>query len=453
MKWKYSSAGAKAVMALRRAGYEAYFVGGCVRDMLMQQESQNVSKPSDIDIATDALPENVKAVFSGVKVLQTGIEHGTVTVLMPEPVEITTYRVEGSYSDGRRPDSVGFTSSLSRDLARRDFTMNAVAADIDGNIRDPFGGRGDIEKKLIRAVGDADECFGEDALRIMRALRFAAVLDFDIEEETEAALFRNSTRLANISPERILAELKRLVTGKAAGRVIRKYVDVLGAVIPELSAMKGFQQHNAYHKYDVLEHCIRAMEAVKTTEDNRLHMKLAALLHDVGKPLVYSSDDKGRGHFYGHAAKSRELTDVIMKRLRADNALTGRVGTLVKYHDLIFQRDESLLKKWMNRFSPEVLFEILEIKRADNLATGNMSRELMEKFNDIESMMKAILVQEQCFSLAQLAVTGHDIMRLGVPCGPQVGDILNRLLEAVIDGKAVNERQQLMKLAEIYKED
>ena len=442
--------GSMALRLLNEAGYEAYFVGGCVRDLLSGQERE------DIDITTSAAPEDVKRVFHGMQVIETGIRHGTVTVMLPPdaegeerlPVEITTYRTESVYSDGRHPDMVSFTSSLAEDLARRDFTVNAVAMDINGRITDCFGGRKDMEDRILRTVGDPDMRFAEDALRIMRALRFAATLGFTIEKNTEEALFRNREKLRQISVERIFSELKKLVTGKAAGDVIRRYVDILGVVMPELSAMKGFEQHNEYHRYDVLEHCIRAMEIIRTTDENRLHMKLAALLHDVGKPLTYSADDTGRGHFYGHAARGREVAKEILKRMKADRALSERVCTLIKYHDLIFEKDEHLLKRWMNRFTPEVLLEILEIKRADNMATGNMSEALKHKFGEIGQMMQDILARQQCFSIKNLAVSGRDIISLGIDEGPQVGAVLQQLLDAVIDGEIENDREQLTALAD-----
>lgn len=452
---------------LQSAGYEAYFVGGSVRNELiaeieskmypgMQQKRIWVT---DIDVTTNALPEDVKRVFSNMKVIETGIKHGTVTVMLPlddseadfMPIEITTYRTETGYSDGRHPDKVEFTSCIEEDLARRDFTVNAMAMDLNGKIVDPFGGEADLRKRVIKCVGDPDERFREDALRIMRALRFAAVLDFEIEPETKAALFRNKHMLVNISSERIFTEFKKLLVGKNAGDVIREYVDVLSVVISEMGAMKGFDQRNPYHKYDVLEHCVRAMEIVKTTPENEHHMKMAALFHDIGKPLTYSVDDTGMGHFYGHAAKSKELTDVIFKRLKVDNAFTERVGVLVEHHGLIFKKDEKLLKKWMNRFTPEILFEILDIKRADNLATGNMSDELKQKFNQIEAMMLEILEQDDCFSLKKLAVDGKDVMQVGIKEGPEVGLVLNKLLEAVIDGQVANEPDALLKLAGTWK--
>lgn len=427
-----------ALQMLEEAGCEAYFVGGCVRDALMGRDG------GDADVATNALPEQVKGVFAGFNVIDTGIKHGTVTVMMPEPVEITTYRIDGSYSDSRHPDQVSFVKSIEEDLARRDFTVNAMACDARGKLVDPYGGREDLAAGIIRAVGDPDKRFHEDALRIMRGLRFAAVLGFEIEEETAAAMERNKALLKEISAERIFVEFKKLLAGEYAGDILRKHIDVLESLLPEIVAMKGFEQHNSYHKYDVLEHCIRAMEAVKTTPENLGDMKMAALLHDVGKPDTYFMDDEGIGHFYGHPKKSEELVREILKRLKADKATLEHVATLVRYHDLIFDKDERLLKRWMNRLTPEVLKEILEIKLADNFATGNMSPELEGKFNDIRDMMADILEQEQCFSLKDLAVGGDDVIAAGMKPGPEVGTVLQRLLDDVIDGECKNEKEALM---------
>ena len=500
-------AGCTAVRMLKEAGYEAYFVGGCVRDEL----TRRMSRPSaedifgscryaraltdepqmcgsstiDIDITTSATPEEMLHVFHGMKVIETGIKHGTITLLAaadggdmqiesgadrgsgrqdeaeilaasgePDenvrlvPLEITTYRTESGYSDGRHPDSVGFTRSLEEDLKRRDFTVNAQVMDENGSVTDILGASEDLRNHVLRAVGDPDERFREDSLRIMRAMRFASVLGFRIEEKTEAAMFRNGGLLKKLSVERVFSEFRKLVTGKYAPDVVRRYIDVLGEVFPELYAMKGFDQRNKYHKYDVLEHCIHAMEAVKTTPENREHMKTAALFHDIGKPLTYSPDDTGRGHFFGHAAKGAEVTAEIMKRFRADKAFADRVVLLVKYHDMLFERDERLLKKWMRKFTPEVLLEILAIKFADNLATGNMTEALKVKFSEIEMMMRGILEQEQCFSLKDLAVGGSDLLDAGMEPGPAVGVMLEVLLEKVTDGELENSKAVLMAEAE-----
>lgn len=430
---------------LNSAGFEAFFAGGCVRDAVMQKLNMTVPASGDIDVTTNALPEETERVFDEYQVIETGIKHGTVTVVLPEGnVEITTYRSDGRYSDSRHPDKVSFVTSLEEDLARRDFTINAMACDADGNIRDPFGGHQDIKDMTIRAVGCAETRFAEDALRIMRALRFAAVLGFEIEAETSRALCAQKQLLRNISAERVFAEFRKLLSGRNAGAVIRKYIDVLGEVIPELAAMKGFEQHNPYHRYDVLEHCIRAMEAVRTTPENRDYMKMAALFHDIGKPETYSMDENGIGHFYSHPAMSEVLVNDIMKRFKADNFTALRVAALVKRHDLIFEKDERLLKKWMNRLGADVLAEILEIKLADNIATGNISDELEQKFCEIRIMMQDILAQQQCFSLKDLAVDGNDVIACGVAPGPEVGRILEQLLMKVIDGELPNDREVLL---------
>ena len=441
-----TSRGEKIILEkLNSAGYEALFAGGCVRDAVMQKLNMTVPASGDIDVTTNALPEETKRVFDEYKVIETGIKHGTVTVVLPEGnVEITTYRSDGSYSDSRHPDNVRFVTSLEEDLARRDFTINAMACDADGNISDPFGGQQDIKNRTIRAVGCAETRFAEDALRIMRALRFAAVLGFEIEEETSRALCAQKQLLRNISAERVFTEFRKLLSGRNAGAVIRKYVDVLGEVIPELAAMKGFEQHNPYHRYDVLEHCIRAMEAVRTTQENSDYMKMAALFHDIGKPETYSMDENGIGHFYSHPAMSEVLVNDIMKRFKADNFTARRVAVLVKRHDLIFEKDERLLKKWMNRLGVDVLAEILEIKLADNIATGNISDELEHKFCEIRIMMQDILAQQQCFSLKDLAVDGNEVIACGVAPGPEVGRILEQLLMKVIDGELPNDREVLL---------
>lgn len=437
----------KILNMLEKAGYESYFVGGCIRDAMMGRTI------GDIDVTTNALPEKVKEVFDFYRVIETGIKHGTVTVLLPEEgvdtaaVEITTYRSDGSYSDSRHPDSVDFVGRLEEDLARRDFTINAMACDFDGNIVDLYGGQEDLSAKIIRTVGDPEKRFQEDALRIMRGLRFAAVLGFEIEEKTAAAMFRNRGLLANVSAERIFIEFKKLLAGGHAGDVIRKYVDVIEGVFPELAAMKGFEQHNPYHKYDVLEHCIKAMEAVRTTPENHQYMKMAVLFHDMGKPGTYFMDEEGIGHFYGHPKKSEELVRRVLGRLKADKLTIERVAVLVKYHDLLFDKDERLLKRWMNKLGADVLQEILEIKLADNIGTGNMSCELGEKFRDIRNMIEDILAQQQCFSLKDMAVKGDDLIAAGVEPGPEIGRVLNELLEAVIDGKCENDKESLMALA------
>ena len=471
----------KLITELEAAGYEAYYVGGCVRDHLMDRTT------SDIDVTTSATPDEIKRVFAGCRVLETGIRHGTLTVFTEQiagrfetadmashpkglPVEVTTFRTESGYSDSRHPDSVFFVQNLKEDLGRRDFTINAMAMDVSGNIIDIYGGRADLKARLIRCVGDPDARFNEDALRIMRAMRFAAVLDdgaaggagfaadsagFAVEPETEAAMFRNKELLKNISAERIFAELRKLVVGPHAGIVIRRYVDIIGVVIPELLALKGFAQHNPYHRYDVLEHCVRTLEMCHDSAP----VALAALLHDVGKPNTFSLDGEGVGHMYGHPAEGEVIARNIMQRLKADNDTASHVCTLVKHHDLVFQKDKKLLKRWMNRYTPEILLEILQIKRADNFATGNMSGDLAQKFNEIEGMIHEILDAGEPFGLKDLAIDGNDLLalygncsgllhsggrRAAITAGPWIGKTLDQLLDDVIDGKVENKKETLL---------
>lgn len=436
---------------LEKAGYEAYFAGGCVRECF----SGETAGAGDIDIATNALPEEVKKTFGGWKTVDTGIAHGTVTVIMPEDrgrAEITTYRSDGVYGDCRHPDKVEFIGSLKEDLRRRDFTMNAMAMDIRGRLEDPFGGRDDIKGKTVRAVGDAGERFREDGLRIMRAVRFSSVLGFSLEEKTERAAFENRKLLSRISAERLFSEFRKTVTGKDAGKAVRKYTDIIGVFMPELEAMKGFDQRSRYHRYDVLEHCIRAMEAVETTEKNREYMKLAALLHDIGKPQTYCHEDLGRGHFQGHGEKGGEMVKILLRRMKADAFTTERVSLLVRNHDLMFHRNERLIKQLMRKFTPGILLEILAVKKADNIATGNASGPLLEKFDEVGRMIEEITAGGDCYSLDQMALKGDDIKALGVKEGPLVGRLLEELLEKVIDGELPNEKSSLTEAAQgLYK--
>lgn len=424
-----------AVTMLTGAGYLAGPVGGCVRDSLMGRT------PGDYDITTSALPEETKRVFSGFPVIETGIKHGTVTVLLDRmPLEITTFRVEGAYTDHRHPDSVSFTSKLEEDLSRRDFTVNAIFYDSrNGQYIDPFGGRADMEAKLIRAVGEPEERFREDALRILRALRFSAQLGFSIEEKTARAALDCSPFLKEVSAERIFVELKKLLMGVCAKEVILRYTDILGVVIPELLPMQGFDQKNIHHCYDVLTHSAACLENVPPEAE----LRLAALLHDAGKPLTFTLDKRGEGHFYGHAQKSGELARGVMNRLKADNETKENVIKLVKYHDYPLPESEKAVRRALNKFGPELYKKLLLLGRADNLAQSPDFSDRQKDYDRAEEMVKAALIEEQCFSLKDLAVKGSDIMALGIPAGPEVGKALHMLLEAVIDGEVPNEKEAL----------
>lgn len=427
---------------LNQSGYQGYLVGGCVRDAIMGR------KCNDMDITTNALPEVTKSIFSEHNVIETGVAHGTVTVMVDdEAIEITTYRTEGAYSDKRHPDEVEFVDDLAEDLKRRDFTMNAIAIDVNGSMADPYGGMNDIEAGVIRAVGCASDRFQEDALRIMRAVRFAGQTGFEIEHDTEVAMLECRDLLNEIAVERIFDELKKLIVSPYAGNAIAKYIDVLGVVIPELKLLDGFEQCNPSHKYDVLHHCIYCMQNLRTTESNHVYMKFAGLFHDIGKPETFALNDKGVGHCYGHPEAGAVKAGEILRRLKADNFTMKRVVLLTRYHDLLFRKDHKLLKNWLRKFGPEVLLEILEIKRADNLALGCNVDNLIGMFDEIKLMIYKILENEECFSLQALKVDGGDIMRECNVSGSKIGIILDELLSEVIDERIDNKKAPLLEEA------
>jgi len=424
----------KAVEKLNQKGFEAFVVGGCVRDSVMGKI------PHDWDITTSASPEENKEVFKEYKVIETGIMHGTVTVIFEDKfLEITTYRIDGDYSDNRHPDKVSFTRNLEEDLARRDFTMNALAFNPDMEIRDFFGGIKDIENKLIRAVGEPDRRFTEDALRIMRALRFGAVLGFEIEEETKNSIRKNAHLLKNIAAERIQAELSKLICGENAYRILMDFPDVLAEIIPQIRDSVGFDQKNKYHIFDVYEHSARAVENV----DAVLHLRLAMLFHDIGKPFCFTVDENGQGHFKGHAKLSVDIAEKALNALKYDNATKDKVLMLVKYHDAVIEDDERLIKRWLNRLTPEGFFDLLKVKKADNLSQ-NPEFDRSADIDKILKKAKEILGRKECFSLSSLAVNGDDLLALGVPEGKKIGEALQFLLDAVTDEKCENDKQKLI---------
>lgn len=425
---------ADVLRRLHAAGHAAFAVGGCVRDSVMG------ITPTDYDLATSATPEEVLHVFEEERVIETGVKHGTVTVLIGDAsVEVTTFRVDGTYSDARRPDAVTFTPSLSADLARRDFTVNAMAWDEREDLLiDPYGGAADIEQRVIRCVGDPDTRFREDALRILRALRFAAALDFSIAPETAAALRHCAPLLEKISAERVAVELCKLICGKNVRAVMLDYGDVLGVPIPEILPMRGFDQHNPYHIYDVWEHTAAAVESAPPT----VVLRLAALLHDIGKPPCFTLDEGG-GHFYGHAKTGAEMADVILRRLRFDTATRERVVLLVREH-CGFELTERAVKRALNRLGPEAFFELSELMRSDNLAQSPALRHRQAWIDAMERLGRDILNEQACFSLKDLAVDGNDLIAAGYAPGPELGAALKKLLDAVIDGKAANEKSALL---------
>ncbi len=438
MKFEIPSGAAYILRILHNAGYESWLVGGCVRDLLRGVE------PHDWDICTSARPEEVERCFAGHRIIETGLKHGTVTVLEDgNPYEITTYRTEGPYSDSRRPDYVAFVSSLESDLARRDFTMNAIALGLDGSLRDPFGGVEDIKAGLIRCVGEPAHRFREDGLRIMRALRFAAVLGCEIEERTAQAIHENRRMLAHVAAERINVELCKLLMGEKAGDILRQYPDVLCQFWPQMKPLVTLEQHSPWHCWGGWEHTIRAVEAAPADGILRLTM----LLHDIGKPGCKSTDEKGIDHFYGHPSAGAKLAGQMLRALKFDNKTRERVGILVERHDVQIPCQDRSIRKWMGRLGTETFFQLLEVKRADGM--GQDYELVKDRFVELEEMKakaEEIVAQGQCLSLKDLSVNGKDVIAVGVVPGPEVGRVLNKLLEQVMNGDAANQRQELLKL-------
>lgn len=431
----------KALTLLEAAGFEAYVVGGCVRDSLMGKA------PVDYDVATSALPRETERVFRMYKVIETGIKHGTLTVIIDSmPIEITTYRVEGRYLDCRHPSSVSFTGSLREDMARRDFTMNALAyapGAGGSGIVDCFGGIEDIEAGVIRCVGSPGRRFKEDALRIMRALRFASVTGFKIEEKTLSAMEKNKDLLRDISAERVREELVKLLCGEYAERCLIESAGIIGAVIPEILDMKGFCQCNPHHIYDVLTHSAVAAGAICPEPS----LRLAAFFHDIGKPKCFSVDSDGVGHFFGHGPISARITERIMERLKFDKETRQIVTELIRLHDVQIEPSEKAVRRLMNKISPEMFFSLLQLKRADNLAQSPDYRSRQGYYDELEAIGRSVIEREECYSLRDLAINGNDLIYIGIPQGKEIGEVLSCLLDKVIEGKIVNERAALIEEA------
>ena len=429
------------LLRLASAGFAAYAVGGCVRDSLLGLV------PQDWDICTSAKPEELLQCFAGERTILTGVRYGTVTVLLEEePFEVTTFRADLGYSDSRHPDGVRFLSSLHGDLARRDFTVNAMAADAEGTVIDCFGGAEDLQNGLIRCVGTPQERFAEDALRILRALRFAAKLGFSIEENTAAAIHVLKERLRSVAPERLRKELKGLLCGRDAAAVMNEFSDVLCVILPELAPCIGFLQFNPHHAFDVWQHTLCALQRAEPEEA----LRLAVLLHDIGKPSVFSFDKNLVGHFYGHAAVSAAMSEKLLRRLHYDNATTKLVTTLVREHDLFLEAtDERRMRRLLARHGEETVRLLLRLRRADRLGKGKGGEEEIEHATaEAEALLTRILREEQCLSLRTLAIGGDDLIAMGVPRGRQIGALLQRLLNAVLDGKLANERERLVSYAQ-----
>lgn len=421
-----------ALDMLSKNGYEAFIVGGCVRDFILG----NI--PYDYDITTNALPSQTEKVFENFRIIETGIKHGTVTVIIDHmPLEITTYRIDGEYADNRRPVSVSYTSRLADDLARRDFTMNAIAYNHSSGLYDPFHGQDDILKKQIICVGNPHERFNEDALRIMRAVRFSSQLGFKIEKNTAECIGKQKYLLKNISAERIRAELDKLLTGKNVYNVLMNYSSVIEEFIPEIHNSIGFDQKSKYHMYTVWEHI--AVAVSKACNDRII--RLALLLHDIGKPFSCQEEGNCR-HFKGHAGKSADMAQKILKRLKYENSTSKRVITLISHHSDKFE-SEKAVKRCMSAIGSEAFFQLIEVQKADNLAKKPFCAERIPKLENIKRTAENLIKSKSCLNVKELAVNGNDIKNAGFS-GRDIGIILNKLLDEVIENNISNEYEQLM---------
>ena len=435
--------GAAALLdALHAAGYAAYAVGGCVRDSLLGRTAH------DWDLCTSALPQQVMELFGTEQCIPTGLQHGTVTIKYGGQLyETTTFRTEGSYTDGRHPDAVQFVPDVREDLARRDFTINAMAYNAAEGLVDPFGGQKDLQNGLLRAVGEPQQRFTEDALRILRGLRFASKLGFAIEPETAAAMRRQVHRLDCIAAERIREELTGLLCGRYVQRTLMAYADLITSALPELAPMQGCQQQNPHHLYDVWEHTVRAVGQVPAEPV----LRWAMLLHDSGKPACKTVDEQGIGHFRGHPRASLALSRKLLPRLRFSSADTERILLLVERHDTPLGDNEKLVRRSLSRIGEARFRDLLAIKKGDAVGQGT-SRDYVAQLFETEALLNRVLAQEQCFSLRQLAVNGADLQALGLH-GRPVGEMLHALLDAVIDGQTDNRRDTLLRLARTRMEE
>lgn len=447
--------GAAAIIdTLQNNDFEAYLVGGCVRDSILKRPVH------DWDITTSATPDEMKKIFSDTKIIETGIKHGTLTILSVDGFyECTTYRIDGAYSDGRHPDMIHFTKSLAEDLKRRDFTINAMAYNDKEGLIDLFGGRLDLMDHVIRCVGNPEDRFKEDALRIMRALRFAAQLEFDLEMKTKIAAFQMSDTLTKVSAERINSEFCKILTQIMGSQVIYDYREIIAVFIPEIRDMFGFEQSNPYYMFNVWNHTIEVLARTNLFMNSKnLVLALAAFFHDIGKPHSYQDSPDGIRHFYGHAAKSAEMTDNIMRRMRFDNDTRNAVVTLVKYHDTDIKPETKYVKRWLNKLGSESLLRyLIMLKHAD--ISGQSLKGKTERLREVDkckaerlrevdklfTVLYDVLNQQACFSLKNLAVNGDDLIAAGMKPGKEIGAVLNQMLDLVLNDECANDKNALFK--------
>ena len=410
--------------------FEAYLVGGCVRDSLMEK------MPHDYDITTNATPNEMLEIFKEYKIIETGLKHGTVTVVINhESIEITTYRIDGEYDDNRHPKEVSFTRDLSKDLNRRDFTVNAMAFNEKQDLVDLFGGKDDLDNKLIRCVGEPNKRFNEDGLRILRALRFASVLGFNIEEKTSKSIHENKYLLHNISAERIFSEFKKILCGINVEKILLEYRDVIAEFIPEIKPCFDFNQNNPHHIYDVYTHIVKSVASVP----NKSELRLSMFFHDIGKPCVYEVDNDGVGHFKKHAVVSSEIAKTVLKRLKSDNSTINTVYTLVLNHDREISETKPAVKRLLSKLTYPVFLSLVEVKKADANAHKNQDK----NFDNILNIAEEIIQENECFSLKDLKINGYDLINLGFK-GVIIGDILDNILRLVLEEKLENNKVEIL---------
>ncbi len=427
---------------LEAAGYEAYAVGGCVRDSLLGRV------PDDWDITTSANPYEVKEIFP--RTIDTGIQHGTVTVMMDrDGFEVTTYRIDGEYEDSRHPKEVIFTRNLEEDLKRRDFTINAMAYNNRSGIVDIFGGMDDLQNKMIRCVGEARERFTEDALRIMRAVRFSAQLGYEIEENTKRAIVELAPNLKNISAERIQVELVKLLVSPHPDYIGIAYdLGITAVILPEFDKAMETEQNNPHHMYTVGEHLLHCVKDIRADKP----LRIAALLHDIGKPDTKTTDEDGVDHFYGHVELSEEMAAKILKRLKFDNDTITKVRKYIRFHDYQIAPTPKVVRRAMNKIGVEYFAQVMEIKQADMQAQSLYQREEKEaRWQQVHQLYQEILARAECVTIKDLAINGTDLIRLGVAQGKEIGEALNRLLQEVLDAPEKNTVEYLTKQVENYR--
>lgn len=434
--------GVKSILeSLHGVGYEAYVVGGCVRDSLLGKS------PKDWDICTSAKPDEIKMCLN-YETIDTGLKHGTITVKSEDGYyEVTTYRKDGNYSDHRHPDSVEFVDSLSTDLSRRDFTINAIAYNDKEGCVDIFGGMLDLDNGIIKCVGDPNDRFSEDALRILRAMRFASVYGFEIETNTSNAIHANRHKLNNVAYERIQVELVKILKGENVLQVLLNYSDVIATIIPELKPCIGFDQNNKYHEYTIYDHIAHAV-ANYTGDDTSV--KVTLLLHDIGKPQCYTEDENGR-HFHGHSIPSCDLADAVLTRLRFDNKTRFEVLELVLYHDSVIAATPKTIRRWLNKIGEKRLRQLIEVRKADIAAHKKGTyEERLKTCDELLAIVDDVISKRQCFSIKDLSINGYDIINLGVPQGKLIGDVLKYVLNKVINNEVNNDKNELIPVAKNY---